>query len=149
MKQFYTSNGWEGKKYEQSKRSPLKVIAQQIKAEILKAHPEIKVSVSTEHFSGGCAVNVKVTSAPFKLLVKKCIYPEMANLPEAEIPKYAWGANLTDQAQAVLDDITQICNAYRYDDSDGMIDYFNTNFYCTPEYSWDLRLVEEKELGIM
>jgi hypothetical protein len=144
----YTKEGWEGHKYRNTKNLALKEIAKMIKAEIQKEHPEITVSVTTKHFSGGRSLDVEITQAPFKLIKKKCIYPEMANLTEDKIPKYAWGFDYLPEAKKVLDDIKGICNQYNYDDSDGMIDYFDTSFYNDVTYSWELMHLEEKELGI-
>lgn len=40
---------------------------------------------------------------------------------------------LTDYAKAVLSDVNDVIKSYRFDDSDGMIDYFDTNFYYSLE----------------
>jgi len=145
----YSQQGWEGNKYRDTKELPLKEIAAKIKQEVQAKYPEIKVSVRTDHYSGGRSIDVHIISAPFKLLVRKVIYPEMANLPEDKIPKYAWGWAYTPKAQEVLDGIKKICNQYNYDDSDGMIDYFDTSFYNSVDYDWELMHEEEKKLGLM
>src|SRR5699024_7860683 len=36
---------------------------------------------------------------------------------------------LVPEAKAMMTDVVELINSYRYDDSDGMIDYFDTNFY--------------------
>ena len=36
---------------------------------------------------------------------------------------------LVPEAKAMMTDVVEFINSYRYDDSDGMIDYFSTNFY--------------------
>jgi hypothetical protein len=140
--EFYTPYGWKGKKFAETEKLSLKEIAQRIKQEILGKHPEITVSVSTEHFSNGCAVNIRVKSVPFKAFVKEPLYPGQQD------SKY-FTLHYTDKAKELIDDIRHIANQYRRDDSDAQIDYFNTNFYCTPDFDYELRRKEEIELGIL
>lgn len=51
---------------------------------------------------------------------------------------------LNDATKAVLDDVDDYVNSYRYDDSDGMIDYFDTNFYYFNCGSRDVEIVAPK-----
>lgn len=140
--EFYTPYGWKGQKYSESEKLSLKEIAQRIKKEILAKHPEISISVKTEHFANGCAINIHVVSVPFKAFVKEPLYPGQQD------SKY-FTLRYTDAGTALIDEIQHIANQYRRDDSDAQIDYFNTNFYCTPEYAWELRRKEEQEQGII
>jgi len=135
-KQFYTPYGWEGNKYKQTQDLPLKTRAKMIKEEILAKHPDIAVSVRTEFFSMGCAIRVKVTRLNGQI---------------GEVWVDNWGNKnyrYTARAKALLDSIQKIANQYRYDDSDGMIDYFSTNFYCTPDFDHALTMREYKQLGL-
>jgi len=138
MRQFYTPYGWEGSKYTETKNKlSLKEIAQLIKKETLSKHPEINISVKTQHFSGGSSVNINITSYP-KPYLQKILSPHFTfkfqNMEESQIPDWAYDYAYTPEAKALLDDIQRIADQYRYDDSDGQIDYFSTNFYCTPEF---------------
>ena len=151
MRQFYTPYGWEGSKYKDThEKLNLKEIAKKIKDEILSKYPEISVSVKTQHFSGGQAININIISYP-KPYLQKILSPHFTfkfqNLEESQIPEWAYDYAYTSEAKALIDDIQRIANQYRYDDSDSQIDYFSTNFYCTPEFDWTLREKELKRLG--
>jgi hypothetical protein len=148
-REFYTQNGWEGKKYQETKNLPLKEIAKRVKKEVLAKHPYINISVKTDHFSGGSSLDVHITAYPKQFLEKKLLYTEMSHLPEDKIPKYAWVASEDENAKALLKDIEHIVNQYRYDDSDSMIDYFSNNFYSSVLFDHDLRKIELKRLGMV
>ena len=128
MSEFYTRNGWEGKRYKEAKDLPLKEIAKRIKQEIRQKHPDITVSVRTEHFANGCAINVTIKDCPFNP-----INPEWNNR-DTQINRI-----YTEQARALLKDIEHIGNQYKRSDSDGMIDYFNESFYYSVNFDWELK----------
>lgn len=45
---------------------------------------------------------------------------------------------LTERSKAMFKDIVQFINSYNFDDSDGQIDYFHTNFYLNLSIGkWD------------
>ena len=151
MSEFYTQGGWEGSKYQETNKTlSLKEIAKKIKDEILFKHPEISVSVKTEHFANGRAININVMSYPepyLQKMISLSFRSQYENMEESQIPDWAYDYTYTSEAKALIDDIQRIADQYRYDDSDGQIDYFSTNFYCTPEFDWTLREVELKRLG--
>ena len=137
-REFYTPYGWKGEKYGSTQNLPRKEVAKRIKKEIEAKFPKLGVSVRSEFFSNGSAINIKVVSVPagFRIMRKEVNAYGNASYP------------YMDAAKALLEALQRIANQYRYDDSDGQIDYFNTNFYCTPEFAWELRSKEEKELGV-
>lgn len=137
-REFYTPYGWKGKSYESTRSLPLKEVAKRIKREVEAKYPKFSVSVRTEHFSMGCAIHLKVVSMPvgFRIMRREDNAHGYASYP------------YTEEAKALMDGLQKIANQYRFDDSDGQIDYFNTNFYCTPEFAWELRSKEEKEFGL-
>lgn len=148
-RKFYTQHGWAGKKYEETRNLPIKEIAKRVKKEVLAKHPYISISIRTKHFSGGRSLDVDITAYPKHFLEKKLLYTEMQNIPEDKIPKYAWVASEDENAKALIKDIEHIVNQYRYDDSDGMIDYYATNFYLSVQFDHDLRRTELKRLGMV
>jgi len=132
MKEFYTPYGWKGERYEATKDLRLKDIAKKIKDEILMKHPNIKVSVRSEYFSMGCAIRINVKQVPFRI---------------SYLETHPYGGKTRKfhaKAKELLKDIQGIADQYRYNDSDAMIDYFNTNFYCTPSYDWKLLRMEDE-----
>jgi hypothetical protein len=147
---FYTPYGWKGEQYEQTRHLDLKDIAFRIKKEILAKHPDIKVSVKTDHYSMGCSIDIYVTSYPDKILYRMMdqqFKDKYGDLPFDQVPKWVWSYRTLPKALELLEDIQRIANQYRYDDSDSQIDYFSTNFHCVPEFSYELRRKEEIELG--
>lgn len=48
----------------------------------------------------------------------------------------------TIQAKFLRNTLEKILNSYKYDDSDGMIDYFRTNFYGAVVFDWNLEKSE-------
>lgn len=150
-KSFYTQNGWEGELYQQTKSLALKEIARRIKAEFLSLYPTLSISTRTHYFSGGQSIECEITKVDFEVY-KKEIMPQFwndyADKPEAEIPKWVYNLQYTEKAQAIIDSIRRIGDKYRYNDSDGQIDYFDTNFYYTPDFSYAIRQSETARLGL-
>lgn len=139
-RQFYTENGWCGKNYDISRTT--KEITALIRQYVKEAYPECKFSVTFSSYSGGSSIYVTLTKGPYRLCKT---YEE---LTEDELYDNHWSYNYqyghtttdTDKArflkncytkeiQDILADVQAFVNSYRYDDSDGMIDYFCTNFY--------------------
>ena len=135
MTQINTDPGFKGDKYTQTRDLPLKDVAQLIKKEILTKHPEIKVSVSTESYSGGQSINIKVKDVPFKPYRKVELYP-------GENSSY-YTLAYTEEGKALIEEIKTISNQYNRDNSDLQTDYFDVHFYCTPDYSWEIRRAAE------
>lgn len=54
---------------------------------------------------------------------------ELIQAYEKAMEKSKFYAIETEYFQSVVDDVNEFVNSYNYDDSDSMIDYFDTNFY--------------------
>ena len=155
--QNYTGQGWEGKNY--NRDLDIKGIAKIVKTNLKKEYPQCKFSVQIERYSMGQSLHVSLMEAPFEAMSNKgsIIDNEFVSM-EAQgytFEKYAqlneyrfkesfkdesacarclpdgWnnGAILTKEGWDCMKKVNQISTSYNYDDSDGMIDYFNTNFY--------------------
>lgn len=48
----------------------------------------------------------------------------------------------TEAAQTLLDRLESIAKAYRYDGSRSEVDYFDTNYYASASFSWELERAE-------
>lgn len=128
--EFYTQNGWKGRNYDS--RMSAKDISIKIREYVKSAYPDCKFSVTTHYASMCSEISVALTSAPYEAL-------------KAENSDHGKGYRqinyyyvekdeaLTDYAKAVLSDVNDVIKSYRFDDSDGMIDYFDTNFYYSLE----------------
>jgi len=123
VREFYTQNGWAGSNYHGyiPFKEQTKILREGIKA----MYPECKWSVSFETYSGGGSIHIALVEAPFKVFINDndggYIQCNQYYLPEDK--------RITEKAKEVLIKVNDFINSYRYDDSDGMIDYFDTNFY--------------------
>lgn len=116
----YTQNAWAGDKYEETKYMRTKDIAALIRKDIAERFPRkqgYKFSVKTSVFAGGSSIDVRVVDAPESL--------------------FDYFGRNTEYAKNICKEVKSIINEYRYDDSDGMIDYFCTNFYGHCDVAYD------------
>lgn len=144
---------WYGEKYEQVKRLSTTEIAKRIREDIklarkvettlgtatgtdlavpdslaaLATMPKcIKVSVTTEYFSGGSAIHVRVYNLPEK---------GWGYVRETDMwgqPRWVPGPEL----KAILTALKEIHGSYNFDGSDPMVDYFHVNYYGDVEVDW-------------
>lgn len=71
----------------------------------------------------------------FEVNAKHAYYSER----RSQAVQYTDGySTFTDELKAKIDKINSIVLTFRYDDSNGMVDYFNTNFY----YNIELKMIE-------
>ena len=119
--EFYTQNGWKGDKYDSNMST--KEIAAAIRAYLKQAYPDCKFSVTTKYASMCRAINVALMSGPYEALRNGKTHK---SLNYFYIEKYE---DLTEWAVAVMIDVNDCIKSYRYSDCDGMIDYFDVNFY--------------------
>ena len=68
-------------------------------------------------------ISVALMEAPYQVFVDE-------SKTHIDLNQYTWIRNrLVPEAKEMMTDVVELINSYRYDDSDGMIDYFSTNFY--------------------
>lgn len=138
---FYTVNGWAGSNYD-SKLST-KEIAAKVRAFAKKNFPEFKFSVRSEWsmYTDSMYIELKEgTCIPF---VEGSRSAERGYMSTMNTVK-AWENELTPEMFKVLDAVTTYANSFRYDDSDGMQDYFDTNFYLKIKVSDEYKVIEPK-----
>ena len=100
-----------------------KEVAKICRTKLRKLFPMVKFSVTTSSFSGGSEIHCRVKESPFD---ENSIYLKVIML-------YA----------------TKLINAYNYNNSDAMTDYFDVNFYffdCQVDY--DYKIVDNKKFDI-
>lgn len=119
---FYTQNGWEGSRYNSNLST--KDISSRVKVYTKERYPDYKFSVRCEYFSMGSALHIRLVSGPVAALTPDCGREYISTM--SEIKDYP---GITDEVRAVMADVVDYANSYNYDDSDGMEDYFDTNFY--------------------
>lgn len=130
-KGFYTQNGWAGKNYKFGRTT--KEVAEIIRTYLKEVYSDCKWSVRYSSSSMCTHVSVALMEAPYQVFVDET--KTHIDLNEYYMDKET---RLVPEAKAMMADVVELINSYRYDDSDGMIDYFDTNFYLDVSVGkWD------------
>lgn len=138
---FYTANGWAGSNYD-SKLST-KEIAAKVRTYAKKNFPGFKFSIRTEWsmYTDSMYIELKEgTCIPF---VEGSRSAERGYMSTMNTVK-GWENELTPEMFKVLDAVTTYASSFRYNDSDGMQDYFDTNFYIHIKVSDEYKVIEPK-----
>lgn len=151
--EFYTQNGWKGDNY--AAGLSLKEIAQRVRAFIKEKFPTYKFSVRCSYASMCQELHVEMREAPCKIykdideltdediddIIRRaghnnvwrltCWSPEEARAEIARIwaEKGNWYMIPAEQIKAAAKAVDGFVRSYNYSDCDGMIDYFDVNFY--------------------
>jgi len=129
----YTGFGWEGEQYRATKDLPKTEIAKRIKAEVMAMFPSIKFSIRTSTYTGGSSITLKILDFGFDCFTEQ--YKAYLQSDMSMIFEYWCRENFgpavmyVPDASNIFKRIEKIANNYRYNDSDGQVDYFDTNFY--------------------
>lgn len=138
---FYTANGWAGSNHD-SKLST-KEIAARVRAFAKKNFPGFKFSIRTEWsmYTDSMYIELKAgTCIPF---IEGSRSAERGYMSTMNTVK-GWEKDLTPEMFKVLDAVTTYASSFRYDDSDGMQDYYDTNFYLSIKVSDEYQVIEPK-----
>ena len=151
-KRFYTQNGWAGSKYDVNRTT--KEVAALVRAYVKEVYPTFKFSVRYSHASMCSEVHTELVESPvvpFKTFdeltedeivhawgvagrnwwIKRTDILDDETMQELRTAyeEHDFLKVRTEYVDAVMKDVEAQVNSYRYDDSDGMIDYFDCNFY--------------------
>lgn len=138
---FYTANGWAGSNYD-SKLST-KEIAAKVRAYAKKNFPEFKFSVRSEWSMYTDSMYIELKSGPCVPFIEGSRSAERGYMSTMSNVK-AWKDELTPEVFAALNSVSNYASSFRYDDSDGMQDYFDTNFYLSIKVSDEYKVIEPK-----
>lgn len=138
---FYTANGWAGSNYD-SKLST-KEIAAKVRAYAKKNFPEFKFSVRSEWSMYADSMAIELKSGPCVPFIEGTRSAERGYMSTMSNVK-AWKDELTPEVFAALNSVSNYASSFRYDDSDGMQDYFDTNFYLSIKVSDEYKVIEPK-----
>lgn len=138
---FYTANGWAGSNYD-SKLST-KEIAANVRAYAKKNFPEFKFSVRSEWSMYADSMYIELKSGPCVPFVEGSRSAERGYMSTMSSVK-AWKDELTPKVFAALNAVSNYASSFRYNDSDGMQDYFDTNFYIHIEVRDEYKVIEPK-----
>lgn len=122
---FYTQNGWAGSNYD--RKLGAKEVAVKVRAFLKKEFPGFKFSVRSKWGMHADTLYITILSGPIMGLCEG-----NPRSYESSISGFgdAYKGRITDEMLSVCDKIHSYVSSYRFSDSDGMIDYFDTNFYC-------------------
>lgn len=167
-RQFYTAFGWEGANH--SWNRSLKEVAQIVRAYVKEKYPTYKFSVRTSYASMCQELHVDLKESPIEIY--KTV-DELTREDKSEFFRKAnrndyWTLSswtdkefaaeyeritsehgnffriLNETTKAVIDDVDSFVNSYNYHDCDGMIDYFDVDFYyfgCAQNNGRDIKIV--------
>ena len=138
---FYTQNGWAGSNYD-SKLST-KEIAAKVRSYAKKNFPGFKFSVRSEWSMYTDSMYIELKSGPCVPFVAGSRSAERGYMSTMSTVK-GWENELTPEMFKVLDAVRTYANSFRYDDSDGMQDYYDTNFYLKIKVSDEYKVIEPK-----
>lgn len=131
QRDFYTQNGWRGSRYKTGLTT--KDIAKIVRNYIKQVYPTYRFSVTSSYST----IDIALMEYPIELLNealtenKKEAYTQYLLKREHQLNHYCISKDdwINPIILEVLEDINNLLNSYRYDDSNAMIDYFDTNFY--------------------
>ena len=138
---FYTANGWAGSNYD-SKLST-KEIAAKVRSYAKKNFPEFKFSITSRWSMYADSIYIELKSGPCVPFVEGSRSAERGYMSTMSSVK-AWEDELTPKVFAALNAVSNYASSFRYNDSDGMQDYFDTNFYIHIEVSDEYKVIEPK-----
>lgn len=138
---FYTANGWAGSNYDS--KLTTKEIAAKVRAYAKKNFPGFKFSVRSEWSMYADSMAVELKAGPCVPFIEGSRSAERGYMSTMNTVK-GWEGELTPEIFKVLDAVTTYASSFRYDDSDGMQDYFDTNFYLSIKVSDEYKVIEPK-----
>lgn len=138
---FYTANGWAGSNYD-SKLST-KDIAAKVRSFAKKNFPGFKFSVRSTWSMYTDSMYIELKEGPCIPFVEGSRSAERGYMSTMSTVK-GWENELTPEMFKVLDAVTTYASSFRYNDSDGMQDYFDTNFYIHIEIPDKYQVIDPK-----
>lgn len=123
---FYTQNGWSGSNYDHNLST--KEIAAKVRTYAKNKFPDFKFSIryKWDLYADVLYIELKSgTCIPFVEGSRSAQRGYMSTMSNMK----AWKDELTPEVFKALDNVTTYASSFRYDDSDGMLDYFDTNLY--------------------
>lgn len=138
---FYTANGWAGSNYDSKLNT--KEIAAKVRTYAKKNFPGFKFSVRSEWSMYADSMAVELKSGPCVPFAEGSRSAERGYMSTMSNVK-AWKDELTPEVFAALNSVSNYASSFRYDDSDGMQDYFDTNFYLSIKVSDEYKVIEPK-----
>lgn len=129
-REFYTGNGWIGSRCP-DRYLPVKEIAGYVR-EFIKKNPDLsacKWSVKSKSYSGGQSLTVCLMAAPFEVFSDYWKEKNPYDVEHGYSQHADYEKSVTPETFEIIDKIKSFVLSFNYDDSNGMIDYFDRGFY--------------------
>ena len=139
---FYTQNGWAGKNYDNNLST--KEIAAKVREFAKKNFPGFKFSITSKWSMYTDSLYIVLKAGPCVPFVPGSKLAERGYFQATSDVKAREKDGLTPEAFAALDGVASYAASFRYSDSDGMIDYFDTNFYLKIEIPDDYKVTDPR-----
>ena len=127
----YTPNAWRGTNCPTDRFLSVTEVAGYIR-DYVKKDKELntcKWSVTTKKYSGGQSLTVSLMAAPFDVFSEEWKEKHPYDVENGYTQHGDYEKALTPEAFRVMSKIRKFVLSWNYDDSDGMIDYFDRGFY--------------------
>lgn len=115
-REFYTQNGWQGRNYDPALST--KDIA-----------AKFKEYAKTQDIFKDCKFSVRTSFNEITIALMEAPFNAFLDSTKTHTQSGTHAAVATPEAVAVMEHVKAFISSYNYDDSDGMIDYFDRNFY--------------------
>lgn len=135
---FYTQNGWAGSNYDRNLST--REIAAKVRTYAKNKFPDFKFSIRYKWSLYTDTLYIELKSGTCRPFVEGSISAQCGYMSVRDWEK----DELTPEVFTALDDVTTYANSFRYNDSDGMIDYFDTNFYLDISVSKEYKVIDSK-----
>lgn len=150
LNENHQGRDFKGSKYEETKNLDIKDIAKLVRKDIIGAMKNgslpkpFKASVKISRFSGGVSLDVTIKQLPdgFKLFSDNYLEQQKRKIAGEQIEHMPYYKTRTKEIQDIEKTIKDIVEAYNYDNTDVMVDYFDVNFYGNVDIDYEL----EKEI---
>lgn len=121
-------------------------IAKRVRKDLKREYPGCKFSVRIQRFSMGRSLDVTIKHTDFQVVNPDRVRFRVEN-PEWDYPQTNAPELYTTEGEALLKRVKEIVQAYNFDDSDSMSDYYRVNFSQNIEFDYDLDgLIERQEI---
>jgi hypothetical protein len=104
---------------------------------------DLKVSVRARYFAGGQSIDItwSAGTGTHELVCyhHRCPFRHCLGAPDDHLT-HTMLIDLSEHGRFVQSRLAAIADAYNWDNSDVMTDYFDVLFYCVPQWEWSARL---------
>ena len=147
----YTGYGHAGSRNQEARYISVTEVGKNLREALKEKYPECKFSITGHKYSMGQSITISLMSAPYEVFNKPDgdiaglrhghinwsveeilkIWQDIVDKGHEQVNHFYIKDSyiLTDKAKEIMEFVKKEANSYNYDDSDGMIDYFQTNFY--------------------